>query len=508
MKTFKLSQFKLPRSFYNYTTYIGAIIALMNVVFIIFTLLITFIFEIGSAYTGLVTYIILPSFMMGGLFLIPIGALVTRRKLKKQGKLESIKAWPTIDFNEPRTRNMTLVFGIGSIVLFLFSAVGSYEAFHYTESVEFCGTLCHKVMEPEYVAYHESSHERVSCVSCHVGDGATWYVKSKLSGMYQVYAVLTDIYPRPIPTPIVDLRPARETCEECHWPEKFYENKLKVKRSFLADEQNTAWDIHLQMKTSAKHSAMGNSEGIHWHINPQVKIEYIALDAKRSDIPWVRYTNLETGESIVYQEEDNRLSQSQIDSLQIRTMDCLDCHNRPSHDYKIPQNFIDAYMITGEISSEIPDIKSVTMGIFAQDYPTKDSAFTAIEAQVLAYYQNMYPDFLAEKKQVIVAAIASIQDGYSKNIFPEMGVNWSEYPNHLGHLESPGCNRCHNDKHISSEGRFIPRDCNLCHLITAQGSPDTLEISNQFAPLEFKHPVDMGKAWQTDLCSDCHSQLY
>jgi nitrate/TMAO reductase-like tetraheme cytochrome c subunit len=487
---------------------IGATVALLNTVFIILLLIITFIFDIGSSYVGLFIYIVLPIFLVAGLLLIPIGMILTKRRLKKQEKAKDELDWPVINFNNQETRNVTVIFTIGSLLLFIFSAVGSYEAFHYTESVEFCGKLCHTVMEPEYVAYQGSSHERVSCVQCHVGSGADWYVKSKLSGLYQVYSVLLNKYPRPIPTPVHNLRPAQQTCEQCHWPEKFYDRKLRIKRSYIADEQNTEWDIHMQMKTSAQHSALGIAEGIHWHINPEAKIEYISTDKKRGEIPWVKYTNLKTGETTVYEDSRIKISQTRKDSLEIRTMDCLDCHNRPSHDYQVPQNFIDKYMVTGAISKNLPDIKSVAMSIFVEDFPTTDSAFSSIKLHVNEYYEIMYPELLESKKQDIENAIASIQEGYAKNFFPEMKVNWSEYPNHLGHMETNGCYRCHNDQHTSDQGKVISRDCNLCHHITAQGTTDNLEISIATLPLEFKHPVDINEAWRVELCSACHYELY
>lgn len=499
---------KLPRSFRNWISIAGATIALVNFLVIITLLVVTFIFDIGSSYVGLFIYIVLPIILVGGLILIPVGMLIHKRKTDKENGSDSELAWPLFDFNNPRTRNAAFIFVIGTVIFLLFSAVGSYEAFHYTESVEFCGKICHTVMEPEYVAYEGSSHERVSCVECHVGSGADWYVKSKLSGLYQVYSVLFDKYPRPIPTPIHSLRPAQQTCEQCHWPEKFYDPKLRIKRSYLADEQNTEWDIHLQMKTSAEHSALGIAEGIHWHINPEIKIEYIAADEKRANIPWVKYTNLKSGESTIFEDTENKLNQEQLDSLEIRTMDCLDCHNRPSHDYQVPQNFIDKLLVSGEISKDLPDIKSVAMGIFVEDFPTKDSAFNSIELQVNEYYDIMYPELLEVKKVEIQKAIAKIQEGYSKNFFPTMKVSWREYPNHMGHMETNGCYRCHNDQHISKQKKSISRDCNLCHIITAQGTEENMEISNFAAPLEFIHPVNINETWRTDLCSNCHNELY
>ena len=90
----------------------------------------------------------------------------------------------------------------------MLSSLGSYRVFEETESPQFCGALCHTVMKPEYTAYKISPHSRVRCTECHIGPGASWFVRAKLSGLYQVYATVTDVYPRPIPVPVQNLRPA------------------------------------------------------------------------------------------------------------------------------------------------------------------------------------------------------------------------------------------------------------------------------------------------------------
>jgi hypothetical protein len=178
-------------------------------------------------------------------------------------------------------------------------------------------------------------------VKCHVGSGTSWYVKSKLSGLYQVYSVLANKYPTPIETPLHDLRPAMETCEKCHWPEKFYARSLWTNKYFLADSLNTEWNITLQMKTGPEYSGLGLSEGIHWHINPAVKIEYISENDKREIITYVKYTDKNTSEEIIYRDEYNQVTDSLISASSTRTMDCIDCHNRPSHNYNSPTVYFD-----------------------------------------------------------------------------------------------------------------------------------------------------------------------
>lgn len=499
---------KLPQSFYNWTSIIGVTISVVSLFMIGFLFAISMFFMQGSSYLGLFMWIVLPTFLVIGLLIIPIGMIIKYRGDKKQNIVLE-KVWPKFDLNDPKVRNATIIFGIGSVFFLLISAVGSYEAFHYSESVEFCGTLCHQVMQPEYTAYQNSSHARVACVECHVGSGADWYVRSKLSGLYQVYAVTTGIYPKPIPTPISNLRPARETCEECHWPQKFYARQLVVERHYLSDEENSEWDISLQMKTGPAYSALGLQEGIHWHINPDVKIEYAATSSDRQNIPWVRYTNLKTGETYTYEDEENIITPQQLDTLEIRVMDCMDCHNRPSHDYQTPVKFINTGITSGVIPKELPGIKSLAATVVGANFSTTDSAMEHIRSEVYHFYESNYEDIFIAKKDLIEQAVIGIQEQFKKNIFPEMKVKWSAYENNIGHLEFVGCFRCHNDRHQDkSSGRVISRDCNLCHSIVAQGSPDTIQVTSINQSLEFVHPNDPDGEWKTELCSECHKDLY
>ena len=508
MKKFKLSNLKLPQSYYNYTSYIGSIAAIIGLFMFIFLFVISFVFGQGeSSYLGLFMWIVLPAFIVAGLVLIPIGMIIKHRKNKKLDFVPE-KGWPTINLNDPRTRNAFMIFGIGSLFFLLLSAVGSYEAFHYTESVEFCGTLCHEVMKPEYVAYHNSSHAKVSCVECHVGSGADWYVRSKLSGLYQVYAVVSGKIPRPIVTPIQNLRPAQETCEECHWPEKFYARQLVTNKHYLQDEDNTEWDISLQMKTGPAYSALGLEEGIHWHINPDTKVEYIATDSSRTVIAWVKYTNMKTGEVKIFEDENTKLTEDQINSFEKRKMDCVDCHNRPSHDYHTPVHFINNAITAGKISRDLPNIKALSLEILANDFPTTDSALSFIELTVREYYESSYEDLVATNPELITQAITGIQGEFMNNIFPEMKVKWNAYPNHIGHLEFNGCFRCHNDQHATLQGEVISKDCNLCHSIIAQGVPDTIQSGSIYKSLEFAHPNDPDQMWKEGLCSECHFDMY
>lgn len=498
---------KLPQSVYNWTSVIGGAIAVLSFLVFVVLFAISFFFDQGSSYLGLLIYIIVPGFLVLGLMLIPIGMGVKRRRDKRK-EIDSSRKMPYIDLNNSRHRNAFVIFIASTTVFLFFTAIGSYEAFHYSESVEFCGTLCHEVMEPEYVAYQNSAHARVSCVECHVGSGADWYVKSKLSGLYQVWAVTTGNFPRPIPTPITSLRPARETCEKCHWPEKFYARQLRIEKNFLSNETNTEWDIILEMKTGASYSALGLQEGIHWHINPEVKIDYVLDPNDREVIPWLKYTNLRTNETVIYHYEDQPLDSAGLANLSPRTMDCMDCHNRPSHDYKSPSYYIDNAFTAGNLPKDLPRLKYITMEILKISYTSTDSAMYFIAKGITDFYRENYPEISKDKEKIIEDAIVTVQTEFKKNAFPEMKVTWDVYPNHISHLESNGCFRCHDGLHTSDNGKTISNDCNLCHHIIGQGNPDSLQRAMINDHLEFKHPVDISEAWKEYLCTDCHRTLY
>ena len=499
---------KLPKSVDNTLSIIGALIAIVSLVFMALWVIVSMFLEEGGAYTGLFTYIIFPTLLVVGLLLIPVGMFLKRREVKKSG-LPMSANWRIIDFNNSGHRNAIFIFSFGTLVFVMLTSIGSYEAFHYTESNEFCGTLCHTVMAPEYTTYQESPHARVSCVECHVGEGATWYVKSKLSGLYQVYSVLTKKYPQPIGTPVHSLRPARETCEQCHWPEQFYPNQLLKERTYLADSANTEWNIHLRMLVGSDNKADGLAKGIHWHINPDVKVEYISMTDKRESLPWVRYINLATGDTVIYNDSDNLLDEETLAGSAPRVMDCIDCHNRPSHQYLTPQEFTDRQISAGKIPKSLPSIKHIAMEIlFTEQFQNIDTAKMIIRSRINEYYETEYPEIFETQKDLIDKAIAGVIEGYEKNMFPYMQASWDAYPDNIGHLEYEGCFRCHNDRHTSDSGKVISKDCNLCHTLLQQGTPDNPEVALFNKSLEFTHPVKLKGDWKEGLCTDCHRYLY
>ena len=494
---------QLPKSLSNKLTIIGASIALVAGVTLAFFLVIIATVGESNPYIGVFVYLVLPPILAFGIILIPIGALRKRRRVRKQLEEAAVR-WPVVDLNQRSYRNALFFTVLGLGMLTLISVVGGYQAYHYTESVEFCGTTCHTVMEPEHTAYANSPHARVSCAECHVGAGAGWYAKSKLSGAYQVYAASFNKYPRPIPTPIKNLRPAQETCEQCHWPEKFFGAQQRQYNHYMYDEGNTHWRINLLIKTGGGDPKTGQTAGIHWHMNIGVQVEYVARDERRQDIPWVRVTDRTTGRVTVYQDQNSPLSAEELAAATVRRMDCIDCHNRPSHKFNSPDNAIDRAILTGAIDPSLPEIKRVAVEAMQSPYETKDEAFRAIATKIPDFYHRNYPELLADKGVAIDEAVLATQYQFSQNIFPEMKVRWEGYPDNIGHFIFPGCMRCHDGNKVSEDGWTITRDCTSCHAIMRQGVGDSTQVAVTEDGLEFSHP-DGGEDWRDTNCHDCHT---
>lgn len=497
-----MTQRRLPTLFYNPLSIGGAALASVSLLTIIFLTLVELLQAHAPAYMGIVSYVILPVPLILGLLLIPLGAWRERRRLRR-GKPAS-KLLFTVDLGVPHQRTALTLFSSITVILLLFTAYGSYRTFEWTESVEFCGTTCHAVMEPEHTAYQNSPHARVKCVDCHVGSGAGWYVRSKLSGAYQVYAVLANVYPRPIPTPIANLRPAQETCEQCHWPSHFSAEKKYVNTYFKSDSANTRWTLGLLMKIGGGNEDRGPSGGIHWHMNIANEVTYVATDERHQEIPLVRIRNRSTGVMTEYSAES---AHDSLDALRVRPwsrMDCIDCHNRPSHIYRPPARIVDQSLARGRISTELPHIREKAMEVLKLEYTTGEAAKDSIGILLREFYDREYPGLISARPALLSDAIRELQTQYGRNFFPQMKVRWSAYPNNIGHMTDLGCFRCHDGNHKSADGRVVSKDCNTCHTILYQGTaptPQTLAVEG----LPFQHPEDVGDAWNETPCVECHS---
>jgi len=491
---------RLPDVYYNPISMIGGAIAIVSLGTILFLFFVDLVSD-PAIYVGIITYIILPSFLIIGLILVPIGVYYQKRREKKYGKKKL--NLPRIDLNDPRHRFAFSIFALGTILLLLLSAIGSYRAYEYTDRTEFCGALCHEVMEPQFRTYLDSPHARVRCVDCHVGPGATWFVRSKLDGAYQVYATMRDIYPRPIPAGIENLRPAQETCETCHWPLHFYGDKKRVEQYFLSDRNNTKWTISLLVRTGGGMTETGPTEGIHWHMNIANKIEYAYIDHAKEEIAWVRVEDMD-GETTEYFSTEYRVSEDELAELETRVMDCMDCHNRPTHIFEPPVQSVNHSLSFEQLDRNLPYIRRIAVEALTREYETKDQALEELEEYITNYYRQNYPRVYDERRESVDQAVREIQRIYSRNFFPTMNVSWRAYPNQIGHMQDPGCFRCHANNMFSPDGKTISSDCNDCHLIMAQGEgPASTQLTIE--GLEFEHPVDIGEAWRDVACHTCHT---
>jgi hypothetical protein len=320
-------------------------------------------------------------------------------------------------------------------------------------------------MKPEYTAYINSPHARVACAECHIGPGASWFVKSKLSGVGQVIAVALNNYPRPISVPVENLRPARETCEQCHWPARFSGDQFKVYTSYGTDEQNQPSTTVLLMKVGG-HTWRG-SAGIHGvHLDANAKVVYTATDGHRQVIPQVIYTAPD-GKVTVYNSTSAKATEADLARGEKRTMDCVDCHSRPTHTFQLPERAVDLAIGQGQMSPTLPYIKKEAVAALRADYPDGDTAVRKIAASLDGFYKTKYPQVYGSNAAGVQSAIKAVQTIYLNNVFPEMKVTWGTYPNNLGHMDFPGCFRCHDGDHASKDGRMIPNDCSTCHDLLA-----------------------------------------
>jgi nitrate/TMAO reductase-like tetraheme cytochrome c subunit len=484
----------------NVITLVGAALVLVSLANIIFLFFLDIFAVRGNPYLGIFAYMVLPAILILGLLIVPLGILFERWRRRRRAPSD-ISPYPRIDLNDPRHRG-TFAFFIGFTLLFLvLSIVGSYRAYEFTDSVTFCGELCHTVMKPEFIAYQASPHARVRCVDCHVGPGATWFVRSKISGTYQVYAVLFHKYPVPIPTPIESLRPARETCEQCHWPEKFYGAQLKVFTHFGYDKKNTPRQIRMLIKTGGGSPTTGITTGIHWHMNIANEVWYIATDDKRQVIPWIKVKDMQ-GRVTEYFAQDASLTPEEIAEAPKRRADCMDCHNRPTHIYLPPDRAVDAALLSAKLDRSLPFIKQQAVEVLTKEYPTTDDAMEGIATALDTFYFTKYPRLHNKRRETVKQTIAEVQRIFKTNIFPEMKVDWRTHPDNIGHFYSPGCFRCHDGQHVSPEGKVVRKKCEICHTILGQevgGSPMAARRGRSF-----RHPVELGDLEEMS-CSDCHT---
>jgi len=418
---------------------------------------------VTNAYVGLIVYLLFPFLFVLGLAIIPIAwyrqrrrtALGVRALLEQRFGGDAVRGGPT---GSPAFRTVAALTAANVAIL----GAASVAMLHFMDSPRFCGTACHSVMNPEWTTYQASPHARVACVECHVGEGVGALVDSKLNGAWQVVSATLDLYERPIPTPVHQLRPARETCEKCHWPEKFYGSRLVDRVTYTDDESTTPRHTTLDLKIDAGPTGDG---GVHWHVDPANQVRYASAGDRRQTMLWVeaRQPNGTVRRFVNRRLTDVSGSESRVE----RVMDCVDCHNRATHVYQSPERAVDESLRLGRIDPSLPFIRREAVAALTGGYPSAEAATEGIRAGLESFYRRNYPDRASAWIDSIEAAAAELASIWSRNVHPGMEIEWGAYPSFLGHRESSGCFRCHTRDLQDEAGTWISDECTLCHSILA-----------------------------------------
>jgi hypothetical protein len=394
-----------------------------------------------------------------------------------------------------------LVLGIFTIIVI---ASGGY-GWNYTNSPKFCGYTCH-TMPPQNATYLNSPHANVYCTECHIGRSVLGtQLARKTEDVYEIYSMVFHTYTFPIQA--TRSRPARETCEKCHRPEAFSGEKLLTINHFMPDQNNTPLSIYLVMKTGGGVTPAGTGLGIHWHI--MSKVEYYTTDPLSQTIPFVRVHNAD-GTTTDYIDTESKIDPSAIDPGQLKTVDCITCHNRVTHNFSTPADSVDSAMASGLVSPKIPEIRLKAVEVLTVPYGSQAIAMSGI-AGLENYYRQYYGDFYGNNKDVIHSAITELQAIYNQTVFIDQKVDWTAHPNNLGHINSPGCFRCHDGKHLNSKQEAIRLECNLCHSIpvvaASQDFVTRIEISRGPEPQSHFNPnwINLHRDAFDATCSNCHT---
>lgn len=463
----------LPRLWTNWITLFGAVIASVSGIAIVTALAIEFTSSSLNTYAASILFLVMPGLFAFGLLLIPLGLLLEKRR-KRRHPVEPGESDPLLEglahalATSTARRRVGFVLFVTVLNVFIIATV-THQAVTFMETPKFCGTACHTVMQPEYEAYNRSAHSRVNCVGCHVGSGAVSEVSAKLSGLRQLWGVATGTYTRPIETPVHGLRPARETCERCHQPAKFSGPRLGFRVRFKNDETNTPQVTAMMFPVGGENPATKAYQGIHWHVSQRFQVRYEALDKKRQTIG--RIQKLDNGKVV---EEWLPPGQQIGKVVEVRTMDCVDCHNRPSHIYDgPPENAIDRALTEGLLDRGVPWLHQLGLAALKSGAPSHDEA----DAYFLAALQQGYErDHPAQKPAVdkLAASARGLATLYRRNVYPKMNLTWNNYRSNIGHGgPDPGsakseCFRCHSGDHKTKDGRELSSKCESCHEVIAK----------------------------------------
>jgi hypothetical protein len=415
-----------------------------------------------NPYIGIVFFLLLPALFLVGLTLIPVGAWLARRR-RLAGREPAELRWPVVDWNNPTHRLTSVIVFALTMANVVIVSLAAYRGVEYMDSEAFCGQACHQPMEPQFVSHQNGPHARVPCVACHVGSGAASFAQSKASGVRQLVSFVQGTYSRPIPAPVRHMRSATETCETCHSAEVFHGDTTVRLIEFAEDEKNSETVTTLRIHVGGGSERLGATMGIHWHMNVGNRIDYIAADRERSVIPYIKVTD-RFGKVTEY--TTAAATPELLASGERRRMDCTDCHNRSGHPIAVsPERAVNELMARGDIPRTLPFIRRESVKALKQDVQSVEAGAAAIAVSLNDFYRGRGEAEYAALRADVDRAVRATQNVLRRNVFPAMRTGFGVYPTHLGHIDTPGCFRCHDDEHKSADGRTIGQDCETCHAI-------------------------------------------
>lgn len=392
------------------------------------------------------------------------------------------------------------------IVVFLVLFTGGTYAWEHTNSTQFCGTTCH-TMPPQGVTHANSPHANVTCEECHVGRAsfADQFMR-KSQALHEIYYTVFSLYEYPIQAKT--LRPALDTCEKCHLPETFSDDSLRSIKHFSADEANTVSNTYLILKTGGGVKREGLGFGIHWHVSN--KVEYYSEDQLNQSIPYIRVYN-DDGSFTEYTDVESGFNPSNMDESRLKQMDCTTCHNRVTHEFTYPADSVDLSMSRGLIDPSIPAIRQKSVDVLSAGYQSRAEAIKAIQGMAETYKKD-YPDFYDQNTEVVQKAIAELESIYDRTVFHDQKVDWATHPSNLGHINSPGCFRCHDGKHLNQNNEAVRLECNLCHSIPVVAGEKDLTTKIEINSGGVEPPSHLNPNWislhnqsMDQTCSQCHT---
>ena len=483
--------------FYNWPSLLGLALIVVNLAAALVVLVVDLL--VGVEYVGAV-YALLALATLLGAAVMGVGGWIGARRRQRGAPSRALEPW-TLDLTRKRDRRFALAGLVATVLLVGVFASAMEQGVRYTESREFCVNVCHAVMEPEGTAALHSPHASLTCAECHVGSGAVHFTRAKLNGMRQLWGVVTGDYARPIPVPVADLRPAEELCEGCHARERWVGYKEKRYSYHAGDEENTPHPVRMLMKVGGVRPGSGRGEGIHFHMLLDRKVEYVASDPKSTEMLWVRVTDAQGGVRTYRREEKG--SDEAIAGKPVREMSCLDCHNRPAHRFRAPTTLVNELIAARIIDPTLPFVKVRGVSLLEQAYPDRATGLATIDRKLREFYEQ--EQHRPAGDPAVAAASAALQRAWAENSFPHMQVSWQTYPSHLGHLNSPGCFRCHNDELTDEDGSTLFTNCTDCHIVLTQGEDGAAKPVDFEHGVPFYHFADEESFEDYEDCASCHN---